>query len=473
MSTQPADLVIRNARIANAESTLDASIAVRDGKIIAVAADDLMPPAKEVIDARGRYVIPGAIDSHVHFRTPGFDYKEDWQSGTGAAARGGVTTVFEMPNVKPPTGTVAALKMKQEIAAAQAYVDYGIYGLLGEDTIDNLEDLMKHGVAGFKCFMGNTTGNLPPPTDGAMLEGFEILARHGYRCVVHAENGSIMERRQIKMEAVGRDDPFAHLAARPAIAAMEAVSRACLFTEWTGGRLHIAHKSSRDGLRFVRDAKARGVDVTVETCPQYLLLNVEAMKTLGGILRVNPPVREAGHAEALWEALRDGTIDMIATDHAPHTPEEKTRKSIWQCDCGFPGVETQMPLMLTEVNNGRMSINEYVRWACANPAKSWDAYPRKGVIQAGSDADLVMLDMNIERSIDQGSLFSKSKISPWHGRRVTAGPVLTIVRGKVVMRDGQIVAQPGWGKPVQQTRPAPHPKNTDKTTEAICKVRAG
>jgi dihydroorotase len=304
-----------------------------------------------------------------------------------------------------------------------------------------------------------------------MLEGFEILAKHGYRCVVHAENGSIMARRQEKLEAAGRSDPFAHLAARPAIAAMEAVSRAVLFTEWTGGRLHIAHKSSKDGLRFLQDAKARGVDVTVETCPQYLLLNVDAMKTLGGILRVNPPVREPSHAEALWEALRAGTIDMIATDHAPHTQEEKTRASIWQCDCGFPGVETQMPLMLTEVNNGRMSINDYVRWACVNPAKAWDAFPTKGVLQPGADADIVMLDMNIERKIDQGSLFSKSKISPWHGRRITAAPVLTIVRGKVVMRDGQIVASPGWGKPVRQSRPAPHPKNTDKTTEAICKHR--
>jgi dihydroorotase len=467
----PVDLVIRNARIVTPESTYEASIAIAGETIVAIGPVEMLPPAKETIDARGRYVIPGAIDSHVHFRTPGYDYKEDWASGTGAAAKGGVTSVFEMPNTHPPTGTVAAFEQKQAIASAQAYVDYGIYGLLDEKNLDQLVPLIEAGVTGFKCFMGNTFGDLPAPSDGAMLEGFEILAKHGMRCTVHAENASIMARRQQKMEAVGRSDPLAHLAARPAVCEMEAVSRATLFTEWTGGRLHIAHKSSRDALWIVRDAKRRGVDVTVETCPQYLLLSTEDMKVKGNVLRVNPPIREPEHGPALWDALREGVVDMIATDHAPHTPEEKTRASVWQCDCGFPGVETQMPIMLTEVNTGRITINEYVKWACANPAKAWGIYPRKGAIQVGADADIVILDMNVDREIRQESLFSKSKISPWHARRVTGVPVLTMVRGRVVMRDGEVVGKQGWGRRVPQAMAPAHPRNLDKTTAAITSVK--
>ncbi|HEX2566668.1 MAG TPA: allantoinase AllB [Burkholderiales bacterium] len=465
------DIVIRGGEVVTADAVFRADIAISGEKIVAVGTPDSIPAAARTIDATGKQVIPGAIDSHVHFRTPGYDYKEDWETGTGAAARGGVTTVLEMPNTNPPTGTLEALKLKQSIAAKQAYVDYGIYGLLDEKNLDQLEGLAAAGVSGFKCFMGNTFGDLPAPSDGAMLEGFEILARLGLRCTVHAENASIMARRQAHLEAAGRSDALAHLAARPEVCAIEAVSRAVIFAEWTGARLHIAHKSSQDALYVLRDAKRRGVDVTVETCPQYLLLSTEDHKKLGNVLRVNPPIREPGHQEPLWQALREGVVDMIATDHAPHLPEEKTRPSVWQCDCGFPGVETQMPLMLTEVAKGRMALTDYVRWACVNPAKAWGFFPNKGVIQPGADADLVLLDLKREWSIDQSQLFSRSKISPWHGRRVQGGPVLTMVRGTVVMENGKLLAQPGWGKPAKQKMPPAHPRNVDKTTAAVTAQR--
>ncbi|MGH8221693.1 MAG: allantoinase AllB [Woeseiaceae bacterium] len=465
-----ADILIRGGDVATADGVYHADVAIAGETIVAVGELASTGVAKRIIDATGRYVIPGAIDSHVHFRAPGYDYKEDWETGTGAAARGGVTTVFEMPNTNPPTGTLEALRLKQSIAARQAYVDYGIYGLLDENNIGELEALTQAGVSGFKCFMGNTFGDLPAPSDGAILEGFEILARCGHRCTVHAENASIMARRQARLEAAGRTDPLAHLAARPEVCAMEAVSRALIFAEWTGARLHIAHKSSRDALHLLRDAKRRGVDVTVETCPHYLLLSTEDHSRLGNVLRVNPPIREPGHQEPLWQALRDGVIDMIATDHAPHLPEEKTRASVWRCDCGFPGVETQMPLMLTEVNRGRMTLSDYVRWACLNPAKAWDLFPRKGVIRPGADADIVLVDMKREWSIDQSQLFSKSKISPWHGRGVIGGPVLTMVRGRIVMENGELVGAPGWGRPVEQRMPDPAPRNVEKSTAAITAV---
>src|SRR5258708_21764 len=290
------DLVIRNGRIVSPESIVAASLAVRDGIIVAIGDDDVMPQATETIDASGCHLLPGIIDSHVHFREPGYDYKEDWGTGTAAAACGGVTTVFEMPNTHPPTADLAALQLKQEAAKRQAHVDYGIYGLLDEHNLDQLAPLAEAGAAGFKCFMGNTFGDLPAPSDGAMLEAFEIIARLGLRIVVHAENPSIMACRKAQMEMAGRTDPLAHLAARPAICEIEAVSRAIYFAEWTGARLPIAHKSSKDALDIVRQAKARGVDVPVETCPPYLLLATEGMKRPRNVVRANPPIPAPGPA---------------------------------------------------------------------------------------------------------------------------------------------------------------------------------
>ncbi len=461
------DLVIRNGRIVSPDGVVAASLAIRAGTIVAIGDDDLMPPAAETLDATGCHLLPGIIDSHVHFREPGYEYKEDWGTGTAAAAVGGVTTVFEMPNTHPPTADLDALRLKQEAAGRQAHVDYGIYGLLDENNLGELERLAAAGVVGFKCFMGNTFGDLPAPSDGAMLEAFEIIARLGKRIVVHAENPSIMARRQDQMEKAGRSDPLAHLAARPAICEIEAVSRAIHFAEWTGARLHIAHKSSKDALDIVRQAKARGVDVTVETCPQYLLLDTEDMKRLGNVMRVNPPIREPGHAEPLWQALRDGVVDMIATDHAPHTIAEKTDPNVWRCCCGFPGVETAVPLMLTQVAAGRLSLEHYVRVSSVNPAKAWGLYPRKGALQVGADADIAIVDLAREGRVRAAALHSKSKITPFDGRALKGLPVATLVRGRVVARDGALVGAPGWGKPVAQAMPAPAPRHADWTSAAI------
>src|SRR5258706_7424500 len=404
-----ADLVISGATVVTDEASFDAAVAIKDGKILAIGEERAMPSARETFDATGLHLLPGAIDVHVHFREPGYTHKEDWQTGTAAAAMGGVTTVFEMPNVDRPTATPETLALKQEVAK-KAHVDYGLYGLLAEDNIDHLEALIEGGVAAFKCFMGNTFGNLPSPSTGAMLEGFEIVAQHGLRIALHAETASIMARREKRLQAAGRTDPLAHLASRPAVVAIEAVSRAAILAEWTGARIHILHISSADELRPLREAKARGVDITGETCPHYLMLSADDYARFAGVIRVNPPVREKRNQEPLWAALADGTVDIIATDHAPHSREEKTRNDMFTVDCGFAGVETQMPLMLTEVNAGRFSISDYVRWSAANVAKLWGLYPRKGVIQPGADADITVVDLVHEWSIDDAKLQSLSKI---------------------------------------------------------------
>ncbi len=468
-----ADLVIHNGTVVSPDAAIPASVAIKDGKVLALGAADAMPAAAETLDAHGMHVLPGAIDVHVHFRDPGYPHKEDFASGTAGAAFGGVTTVFDMPNTIPPTGTAEILAQKQAMAAASAHVDFGLYGLLGEDTIPHVQALVAGGVIGFKLYMGNTFGNIPSPSTGAMLEAFEEVAPTGKRISLHAETASIMARREGRMTAAGRRDPLAHLAARPAVVAIEAVSRAATLAEWTGARIHILHISSADELRPLAEAKARGVDITGETCPHYLMLSSADYERFAGIIRVNPPVREAHHQEPLWRALADGTVDIIATDHAPHAPAEKTRNDIWTVDCGFPGVETQMPLMLTERANGRFSICDYVRWSAANPAKVWGLYPRKGVIAPGTDADIAIVDLGRRWTIDDAKIQSRSKISPWQGRAVTGLPIHTLVRGRFVMKDRALVGPRGWGRSVhpQQQMPPPALRNTEQTMRAIVKER--
>ena len=469
------DLVIRGARVVSSEQVIEASVAIAGELIVAVGHDDVMPPARQEMRADGLYLLPGAIDSHVHFRDPGYPHKETWKTGSAAAACGGVTTVFEMPNTNPPTATVEALRLKQK-AAESSYVDFGIHGLLGDDTVARLEDLLDAGVTSFKAFVGNTFGNLPAPTDGALLEGFEKLAPLGIRTVVHAENSSILSRRQQQMQAAGRNDALAHLAARPAVAEIEAIGRVLTLAEWTGARVHIAHHSAADSLYLLREAKRRGVDVTAETCPQYLLLNTDHARRLGGIMRLNPPIREARHNQPLWDALMDGTIDMIATDHAPHAPDEKTRDSIWDCDCGFPGVENQMPLMLTEINRERATLMDYVRWSAVAPAKAWGLFGTKGVIAPGAHADIAIVDMTRTGVLSKNQLQSISKISPWHGRAVQGYPLHTLLRGRFVMQHGKLVLDAaGWGRSVKsiQKMPPAKPRNTEHYSSAILAVPPG
>src|SRR6201996_4267394 len=464
------DLVINGGIVVSPDTALKASVAIKNGKVLAVGDAEAMPDASETLDATGMHILPGAIDVHVHFRDPGYAHKEDFGSGTAAAAFGGVTTVFDMPNTLPTVADAASLAAKHKIASEKAYVDYGLYAVLGEESLAHIDELVETGVIGFKCYMGNTFGRIPSPSTGAMLELFELVAPTGKRISLHAETNSIMERRESRLRAAGRTEPIAHLASRPAVVAVEAVARAAILAEWTGARIHVLHISSAAELRPLAEAKARGVEITGETCPHYLLLSETDYEKFGGIIRVNPPVREAPNRQPLWNALMDGTIDIIATDHAPHAPDEKTRADIWTVDCGFPGVETQMPLMLTEVNRGRATLEDYVRWSAENPAKIWGLYPRKGTLTVGSDADIAIVDINREWTIDDARIQSRSKISPWHGRKATALPLHTLVRGRFVMKDRVLQENArGSGRSVHdiQQMPGAQPRNTDTTMAAI------
>lgn len=466
------DLVLSGGTVVNSRARFAADVAIGDGLVLAVGAPEAMPPARERVDVTGLHVLPGAIDVHVHFREPGYAHKEDWGTGSAAAAMGGVTTVFEMPNTHPPTRSATELRDKQA-AARKSHVDFGIYGLLAEDNIEELPGLIEGGVNAFKCFMGNTFGNLPSPSTGAMLEGFEVIAPSGLRISLHAEDASIMAWRQARLEAAGRRDPLAHIAARPAVVAVEAVSRAAVLAEWTGARIHVLHISSAAELAPLAAAKARGVDVTGETCPCYLLLDSRDYGRLGSVIRVNPPVREASDSVALWDALRNGTVDMIATDHAPHLPSEKVRDSIWQADCGFPGVETQMPLMLTEVAAGRLTLEHYVRLSAEAPARAFGLWPWKGRVEPGAHADIAVVDLAREETVAAARLHSRGRITPFEGRATTGAPVHTLVRGRFVQRDRALVPDArGWGRQVSavQSMPPPAPRNLGQTLASALHV---
>lgn len=463
------DIILTGGTLVHENGREVADIALKGEVIAAIGAPGTLGPAQEAVDVSGCHVIPGGIDVHVHFREPGYTHKEDWETGTQAAAMGGVTTVFEMPNTHPPTRSADELRRKQE-CARKACVDFGLYGLLAEDNMEEIPGLIAAGANAFKCFMGNTFGNLPSPSTGAMLEGFEIIAQSGLRISLHAETASIMAWRQARLEAAGLNAPLDHIGARPEVVAIEAVARAAILAEWTGARVHVLHISSAGELRPLAEAKARGVDITGETCPCYLFLSTNDYDRLGSVIRVNPPVRTPHDAEAIRAALEAGVVDMIATDHAPHTPEEKRKDVIWQADCGFPGVETQMPLMLTEVAEGRLTLEQYVRMSSGAPARAFGLWPMKGRLAVGAHADIAVIDLAREEVVQAARLHSRGKITPFEGRRTLGAPIHTLVRGRFVQRDRALVpGVAGHGRQVTdiQQMPAAKPANVDQSLATL------
>jgi dihydroorotase len=356
---------------------------------------------------------------------------------------GGVTTVLEMPNTLPTTSTAEYVRHKRQLAESKAYCDFGLFGLVAQDNLEHLVPMAEAGVVGYKCYLGETTGNIPAPDDGMLLDAMRTVTSTGLRIGFHAENNAIMQHHIRQLKAAGRHDPLAHLDARPVVAELEAIQRVALFARLTATPIHIFHLSSRQGLATVDEWRQNGVDITCETGPHYCFLTSEFMQTLGSLLRMNPPVREPGHADALLRGLAEGRINAIATDHSPHTLQEKLNDDIWQATSGFAGVETSVRLFLSyAVNVDRMRLTDYVRVASEGPARAWGLYPRKGAIEVGSDADLTIVDLQRSGVIEAARMHGKNNHNPFEGRRTTAEPVATVVRGQVVMRDGELVGEP-------------------------------
>jgi len=441
-----ADLVIKNGWVVSPEGTIKGGVAIQDGRFIAIGADSSLPQGREEIDAGGNHLLPGIIDGHVHFREPGLTYKEDFATGSRAAVSGGVTMIIDMPNTLPPTADAAKVKEKRRLAEEKSLVDFALLGVILQSNTDQILPMAQAGVVGYKIFFGETTGNLPCPDDGMCLEAFPHITQSQLPLGIHAENREIITYCTNKLKAEGKNAPVYWEASRPAICEAASVAHALFFAETFGAKLHVLHLSSKQAAWMVSEAKKRGLRVTAETTPHHLLRENKEMAEVGALLKINPPVRNKDHAEALWDGLLHGAIDMIASDHSPHTLEEKTKPVVWDCASGFCGVETGVPLMLTEVNRGRLTLDHYARIASENPAKVWQVYPQKGAIRLGSDGDLTIVDMDKEGIIDANKLHSKNKPTPWHGWKVKGMPVSTIVRGHVQMRDGEVV-----GKPIGRT----------------------
>lgn len=441
-STIAVDLCISNGTLVTANGLQRGHLLCSDGRIVArLGAGAPAPSTRKIIDASGLFVLPGAIDAHVHFREPGLSYKEDWDSGSRAALCGGVTTVLDMPNVQPPTGDPEALRLKVDCAHGHSYVHFGLYGVIAGAGAAAVEPLAAAGVVGFKVFLGETVGGIPTPDDGSLLAAMREVAAAGLRMGVHAENNALLQWFGSAVRASGRRDPLAHLDARPVIAESEAVSRALLLAEAAGCPICIHHVTSAPAAAHVQRARARGQDVVGETCPQYLLLTAADMERLGPAMKINPPVRAPGHDAALWAALRGGALGVVASDHSPHAASEK-QGDIWQAAAGWPGVETLLPLLLTAAFEGRCSLPEVARWVGEGPARAWGLWPRKGSLEVGADADLAICDLGHRGRLDPSRLHSKHRFTPFAGRELAAAVVATVIDGQIAMRDGEVTGEP-------------------------------
>ena len=424
------NLLIRNARIARPDgTTFEGDVACENGRIDRIAGS-ITAAARETIDAAGYLLLPGVIDPQVHFREPGNEYKEDLGSGSRAAVRGGVTSFLEMPNTAPPTTTQAALDKKLALAAQKSVANYGFF--IGA-TPDNLEALNSVTPAcGIKIFMGSSTGSLlvnrPEDLERIFANGTRLIA-------VHAEDEARINARRAQF--AGRTDPAAHSEIRDNETARLATELALTLSKKYQRRLHILHLSTREEVAMLRAGKPAWV--TAEAIPNHLLLNTADYARLGTLVQMNPPIRTPADNAALWEGLHDGIIDFIATDHAPHTLEEKKR-AYPNTPSGMPGVETSLPLMLTAMHGGRCTLAEIQKWMCSGPAEAY-RIPNKGKLLEGWDADLALVDIEHTRPVRNEETFTKVRWSPWHGRELRGWPLYTIVNGEIAFDNGHIREQ--------------------------------
>ena len=458
------DLVIRGGEVATTAGLVRAGVVIREGRIAGLVDEQISVHAAAEIDARGRLILPGLIDPHTHMREPGTEEREDWETGTAAAAAGGVTTILEMPVSTPPTSSLSGFHTKRAIAERKAIVDFALYGGAGFSNLEQIPALAEAGAIGFKTFLHEPYADrlaefegMFATDDGVLLDIFRAVARTGLPQCVHAENNAIIQRRVAELRRTGNVGAGAHAESRPVIAEVEAVQRTLLLAAEAGARLHLCHISSASAVRLAHDGRTRmRTPVTIETCPQYLFLNREDALKLGPYAKISPPIRAEEERAALWDLFANGIVDVIGTDHSPHTQLAKERGwvDIFDAPAGAPGLETMLPLLLTRINDGTLSIARLVAATAENVARIFGLYPQKGTVQVGSDADLVIVDMQQEATIDVQRMYTKQRATArlFDGWRVRGVPVLTLVRGRVVMRDGVVVGQPGYGRLIRPVR---------------------
>ncbi len=415
-------LTIKNGQVLLNGKLEKKNVIIEGGKIIEIDSGS----SGETINATGRIILPGLIDIHAHLREPGMTWKEDFRTGTMAAAAGGVTTVLDMPNTKPATTTIRLLREKKELAKEKAVVNYGFY--IGA-TEDNIEDVKKASIV--KLYLGSTTGNMLVTDKGAIKNVFSS----GKIVAVHAENEEMMKANEARYKK--ENDAFVHAKIRSNEVEFTAVKDAI---EVAGGcsslrRLHLTHISTKESIQMVKEAKKK-LTLSCDVTPHHLFLTYDELKKQGNFAKMNPALRSKGDVDALWKAISDGTVDCIVSEHAPHTIEEK-KVGYWEAPSGVPGIETMQPLLLDAVNKGRLTLQRLAELTAANPARLF-GIKNKGKMEVGFDADIVIVDMNAEKKVKNEELFTKCKWSPFNGWKLKGWPVTTIVNGNVVYDEGGI-----------------------------------
>lgn len=436
------DVAVAHGRVVTPAGVVTGGVAIDDGTIVALGTAGGLPDARRVIDAQGGWILPGAIDPHVHFRDPGLTDREDFGTGSRSAAAGGVTTVLEMPNTDPPTWSGDLLEEKRRIATQKANVDFSLFGIVGTENLDAIADLAAAGAVGFKLYLHQSIGHLSPPDDGALLEAFERIAETGLVAAVHAENPEIIDRRREALKAQGRVDAADNLHARPSVSESEMVERCLAFAGAAGARLHICHVTAAETVSVVRRAKAARREVTAETGPQWLTFTQDDVARVGTLLMFSPPFRQHDDREALWHGLRDGTIDMLASDHAPRHAAEKLCCSVWDAKSGFVGVETTVPVVASAIATGQLGAERFAEVAATNAARAFGFSDRKGSLVPGMDADVIVVEDVPEEPIDPDNLHSRLAITPFAGLGVTARVTATVARGRVIWSDGALSVTP-------------------------------
>ncbi len=453
MTSPVYDLMIRAGHVVTEGGVAAADIAVSDGRIVAIE-PAITGTAREEIDARGLHVFPGVIDAHVHFNEPGRTDWEGWAHGTQALAAGGGTCCFDMPlNAHPPTLDGHRFEAKRVAAEASAVTDFALWGGLTPGNLDRLDELAERGVVGLKAFMSSSgIPDFPAADDLTLLDGMLFAARLGLIVAVHAENDALTRALAARAIAAGRTGARDYLASRPAIAEVEAIARAILFAEETGCALHVVHVSTGRGLALIASARARGIDVSCETCPHYLIFTEEDLERLGAVAKCAPPLRPAADQEALWQGITDGAVAIVASDHSPSPPELKARASFFDAWGGISGCQSLLPALLTTGHHQRGIPLERIATLVAGAVARRFRIPGKGQIAVDFDADLAPVRLDARATLRREDLCYRHRQSPYAGMTFTGQVVRTIRRGETIARDGKPVASRGG----RLVRPVPN-----------------
>jgi len=442
------DLKLVNGRLATTAGVHAVDIGIKAGRIAAIAEWGDLPGAQEVIDVANRVVMPGGIDTHVHGGDAGGKMGFDFGDTSRAAVLGGVTTIVDMPMQMPPTTDPASMQVKIDAIGPKAFVDFALWATCkpgGIVDLDVIEPLRDKGVVGFKLVMqASVEGIMPLHKDGALLEALPRITQAGLPTAIHAESQDMIAYLEEKLKKEGRSDPRAFLDCHPITTELEAIHRLLFIAEQTKSRVHIAHCSIAEGIDLVEEARNRGMDVSVETCPHYLVFDDSIFDKKGVLAKLSPALRDHDHVESLWQRLRDGKIDNVASDHVPY-PLAMKEGTIWEAAAGIPGIQTMFPILVYEgIKKGRINLPQLVRVMSEGPAKVAGLYPRKGSALIGADADFAVFDLEQESTVEVDEQVG-IEWTLYEGMSVVY-PELVLLRGKRVVDGGKVVGGKGYGE---------------------------